>query len=154
LLDCELCEAPSLSWPDHTMVGILSSELPRSLRLPYLLAAGCVTCAAAAEQLSSGKNALLLQRLASPFGLCRRERTCNGEQSQHTCSRATAFHCPDIALNPRLVNCQLFPGRFFYWWQVTSSCGRHRPIYIPMKSCAVSYGKPTVSKVSSKFRIF
>ena len=43
-------------------------------------------------------------------------------------------------------------GPCFFSWQVTSSCGRSRPIYIPMKSCAVSHGKATVSNVSSKFR--
>jgi hypothetical protein len=40
----------------------------------------------------------------------------------------------------------------FFLWLVTSSCGWSRPIYIPMKSCAVSHGKATVSNVCSKFR--
>ena len=81
-------------------------------------------------------------------------RPLSFQSSFKTGQRFGTDHCPNIALNPRLVNCQRFPGRILFSWLVTSSCGWSRPIYIPMKSCAVSYGKATVSKVSSKFRIF
>ncbi len=147
----------TIAWPKHGYAsrshGTFLHALARALKIHYM-SSDHPKAHKLTNHILHPSPAPCLRSPGTPENVLRRSRwygmvpvSPTGTQGSLPRILWMGMHCLDIALNPRLVNCQRFPGRIHFSWLVTSSCGWSRPIYIPMKSCAVS-------KVSSKFRIF